>query len=309
MSLVLDLTHPVACSIAPQWHALPPRMRALCIAESQATIDWLEQALAADSATQVALTSAVGLAAGATALRDELFEAIIVAHCPGQLDALELVSGLRTGGSEEPILIVGGEPEEALVALAYESGADAYHCLHTTSIRALLWSLARGRQRFQLVRENRRLAQFERSRTEQDERETQHLLLQQRAIVHDLESLRSPPKPNPGAANLQTRCPGDEPAGVPAELVAGYRELLRAYVIMGAGNLSGEMDRFANLLAASGFTAHQALELHLRAVEELVQGLRSRGTRHVMNRADLLVLEVMLHLAEAYRRRYDGAHE
>ena len=39
-------------------------------------------------------------------------------------------------------------------------------------------------------------------------------------------------------------------------------------------------------------------------LEELVHGLGSRSTRHVMTRADLLSLELMMHLAEGYRRRY-----
>ena len=37
---------------------------------------------------------------------------------------------------------------------------------------------------------------------------------------------------------------------------------------------------------------------------ELIHGLGSRSTRHVMNRADLLVLEVLLHVADGYRQRY-----
>ncbi|MCX7428226.1 MAG: hypothetical protein NTW96_21685 [Planctomycetia bacterium] len=36
----------------------------------------------------------------------------------------------------------------------------------------------------------------------------------------------------------------------------------------------------------------------------MVQGLGVRSTRHVMTRADLLVLEIMIHLAEGYRSRY-----
>jgi len=39
--------------------------------------------------------------------------------------------------------------------------------------------------------------------------------------------------------------------------------------------------------------------------EELLHGLGARSTRHVMTRADLLVLEVMVHLAEGYQRRYE----
>ena len=40
-------------------------------------------------------------------------------------------------------------------------------------------------------------------------------------------------------------------------------------------------------------------------VEELVHGLGARSSRHVMSRADLLGLEVMVHLAEGYRQRYE----
>jgi hypothetical protein len=36
----------------------------------------------------------------------------------------------------------------------------------------------------------------------------------------------------------------------------------------------------------------------------LISSLGNRSARHVMNRADLLVLEVMAHLADGYRRRY-----
>jgi hypothetical protein len=44
--------------------------------------------------------------------------------------------------------------------------------------------------------------------------------------------------------------------------------------------------------------------LHLKVVEEQVRGLGNRSARHVMNRADLLVVDVMVHLAERYRERY-----
>ena len=47
------------------------------------------------------------------------------------------------------------------------------------------------------------------------------------------------------------------------------------------------------------------MQLHVSVLEELVQGLGNRSARHVINRADLLVLEVMGHLADGYRQRYD----
>jgi hypothetical protein len=46
------------------------------------------------------------------------------------------------------------------------------------------------------------------------------------------------------------------------------------------------------------------MQLHLHVLEELVLGLGARSTRHVMTRADLLALEIMIHLAENYRQRY-----
>jgi hypothetical protein len=57
------------------------------------------------------------------------------------------------------------------------------------------------------------------------------------------------------------------------------------------------------LLAAAGVTARQVMLMHLTVVEEMIQGLGSRSARHVMTRADLLILEVTINLAEGYRKR------
>jgi hypothetical protein len=99
--------------------------------------------------------------------------------------------------------------------------------------------------------------------------------------------------------------PRGQPAiPLPEKLVAHYSELLRAYVVMGSGNLTAEMNTLADLLVNAGVTPHQTMLLHLEVLEQLIHGLGSRSARHVMSRADLLVLEVMVHLAEGYRSRY-----
>ena len=158
------------------------------------------------------------------------------------------------------------------------------------------------------------LAEQQRLQREHDEAE--RLLVQQRALICDLEAMRqpSPDATSPGAVSADAPCGTNPGAGdptarrtqpdLPEELVHHYRELLRAYVIMGSGNLAGELGRLAELLATAGVTARQTMSLHLHAVEELVHGLGARSTRHVMTRADLLVLEIMIHLAERYRERY-----
>jgi hypothetical protein len=85
--------------------------------------------------------------------------------------------------------------------------------------------------------------------------------------------------------------------------------MLRAYVVMGAGNLADEMTTLAGLLVDAGISAQRTMQLHVRVLEELIGSLGNRSARHVMSRADLLVLEVMAHLADGYRRRYhDECH-
>lgn len=259
-------------------------MRVLYITNRQRTGSWLAEAFAADSASEVMLEEAIGSAAGLARLRDESFDAILVSHEPGELDALDLIEGYRAGGADEPIVILGNQSEQEMAALCYEVGADGYVCAHTTTTRNLIWILARAIQRHQLIRENRRLNAAERQRLQREHEEAERLLAEQRVLVSDLEAI--------------------PPIDLPPELVRHYRELLRTYVIMGSGNLAPELSRLAELLTAAGVTARQAMHLHLCVLEELVHGLGTRSTRHVMTRGDLLALEILMYMAEGYRQRY-----
>ena len=279
---------------------LPPRMRALYIATRGRTGGWLAEAFAADSASQVLLEEAVGTAAGLARLRDEAFDAVLVSHDPGELDALELIEGYRAGGADDPIVVLGSQSEQEMAALCYEVGADGYLCVHTTTTRNLIWVVARAIQHHHLLRENHRLNQAEQTRLGREHDEADRLLRQQRDLLGDLETLRGEPC-------RYGRLLGDElrpPPHLPPQLIDHYRELLRTYVIMGTGNLAGELKRLAHLLVTAGLSPQQTMHLHLHVLEELVRGLGARSTRHVMTRAGLLSLEVMVHLAEGYRRLY-----
>ncbi|MEN6457972.1 MAG: hypothetical protein ABFC63_03515 [Thermoguttaceae bacterium] len=263
------------------------------IATRQRTGGWMAEAFAADSASQVVLEEAAGMAAGLARLRDDVFDAVLVSHEADELNALDLVEGYRAGGADGPIVVLGMQSEQEMAALCYEVGADGYLCVQTATTRNLIWVIARAVQRHQLVAENQRLALGEQARLQREQDEATWLLSQQRTLLVQTE---------PGVDGLRTELPPFET--LPTELVAHYRELLRTYVIMGSGNLSVELRRLASLLVAAGVTARQTIQLHLQVIEELVHGLGSRSTRHVMNRADLLVMEILLHVAEGYRRRY-----
>ena len=67
---------------------------------------------------------------------------------------------------------------------------------------------------------------------------------------------------------------------------------------MGAGSLTDELVALAGVLAQAGFSPHQALEMHLAVLDEEVQSLGSRSAGHVMSRADLLALELVLQLSD-----------
>jgi DNA-binding response OmpR family regulator len=291
---------------------LPRRMRVLYVTTAHRTGGWLAEALAADSASEVVLEETIGATAGMARLRDEVFDAVLISHEADELDALEFVQGLRAGGGDEPIVLLGIAGEQEMTALAFEVGADAYLCVNTATVRTLLWSTARAIERHQFMRDNRRLIQAERQRLHYEHQEADRLLAQQRSLISDLELLaaashhrasQTPTDPEADEVQPPAR-QNDGSLPLPEKLVTHYAELLRAYVIMGSGNLTAEMNTLADLLAAAGVTPQQTMLLHLEVLEQLIHGLGSRSARHVMSRADLLVLEVMVHLAEGYRSRY-----
>jgi len=308
---------------------MPSRMKVLYVTTLHRTGGWLAEAFAADSASNVRLEEAIGVTAGLAQLRDEVFDAVLVSHEPGVLDALELVEGLRAGGTDEPLIVLGVAPSAEMTSLCYEVGADAYCCVAETTTRSLLWTFARAIERFQLVRDHRRLQQMDRQRLALEQQEAERLLAEQRTLVFELESRRCSGQVPPDSDRLAFDAeegkkqadssdsfaetdaapkPMPTPCDLPERLVSHYREMLRAYVVMGAGNLADEMATLGQLLTDAGISAQRALHLHVHVLEELVSSLGNRSARHVMSRADLLVLEVMAHLADGYRRRYYEQH-
>src|SRR3954466_14300619 len=172
------------------WGQMPSRMKVLYVTTLHRTGGWLAEAFRSDCATEVLLVETVGVSAGLTHLRDEVFDAVLISHEPGVLDALDLVEGLRAGGNEEPMIVLGAAPSAQMSALCHEVGADAYCCVAETTHRSLLWTFARAIERLQLIREHRRLVQTEQQRLAQEHREAERLLSEQRALIAELEKIR-----------------------------------------------------------------------------------------------------------------------
>lgn len=275
----------------PPWGDLPLLVDALLITGSSRLGRSLADALGSDSATEVRLHEAIGLATGLARLRERVYDVVLVVHDPVELDAPAVLDAIHTASSDtQPIIVLGMAGDQEVAALCYEAGADAYLCLRTTATRTLLWQIARARERRQLLRENERLRIAQRQRDAWEEDEAVRLLEQQRLLASthaaELSSL-------PAVRGVSE--------AIPWTMRGDYIELLRAYVVMGSGHLGATLEDWAERLSAYQPAAGALLSMHLRAVELVLEGLGGRGGRHVQNRADLLLVELLMRLADRYR--------
>jgi DNA-binding response OmpR family regulator len=316
----------------------PARMRLLWVTDSAASGQWLATTLADEPSCAWELVAAHSHAAGLALLRSEHIDAVLVQHQAGDLDGVEFAAACRGGGFEEPLLVLGSESPLELEAVACDAGADAYVALELTGLRSLLWTLSRACERYRLQREIRRLRQNEQQRVQWERAEAERMLAEQRNLLETLDArdaggkhpslaayasaeLECDNEPATSAATLlkpirrsktiaMTQAGGlssftqrrEETDPLPsAALQQQYRDLLRTTVIMGSGKLQSELRELANELIAARISARQTMLLHLQVVEELVRGLGQRSARHLLTRADLLILELTIALADGYR--------
>lgn len=244
-------------------------------------------------------------------MRDETFDCLIVAESgrnaglPPSLDGFELLRAARTGGHDEPVVLLTPRMDDDRWIASLELDCRVLTTPHTWESRALVPTILNEIQRSELKRDNHRLSLANHRRLLRERDETEQLLDQQRQILQELQELveHHPDRPadddNAGSGPVSDNAP---PRLLESEEVQGfYDELLRTYVMMGSGRLAEEIERLARLLAAAGIAPRKALGMHIKRVEKLVRGLGRRSSRHVMSRADILGLELAINLGECYR--------
>ena len=288
-------------ALAP-WGTLPARVRVLYVTAATETADELRALLATDRAMSVHIEEA-DRAGCAVSMREQKFDAVLLAHLPPRLDALELTKALRAAGDDMPLVILGEAPEAAIAPLCHEAGADAYLAWPTVA-RHVLWALGRAMEWRRLLAENRRLSQAHQQRLRLEHNEAERRLGQQRAMLSELKELSDVGFAEPAPVAVGRASPlalDGVPRDLTTEWLIDYEGLLRAYVIMGSGNLADDIVSLVGRFATAGLSARDVMRLHVHAVEGLLASLGKRGARHAMTRGDLLILEVMMHLAETYR--------
>ena len=146
--------------------------------------------------------------------------------------------------------------------------------------------------------EKMKLRNREKQRCRREQEEAEVILSQQRTLLREI-------------FNEQQKAEQPECSGTRTELDYAsanvslfdpqYEQVLRGFVIMGAGRLEKELFQLASDLQQAGSTPRDLLALHLGCVEKMVERLGHRSSRHVVQKADRMLLELMVILAENYR--------
>lgn len=317
----------------PQATAIPPQARFLCAGRVEPS--WVSLTLQLDAAGchEPSFRWMDDAGKMLTLLREESFDGLLLEaeFCRGGLAGAEasntgrcelaVLRALRGAGCDDPVVLLTSRAHDDLVIEADRFDAELLVSPATWYSPALGVTLRRSVERTQLSRDHYRLSVAERRRFRRDREEAAGLLHQQRRIIeeflHGPTSLLARDDRSRGDQAGPLRSYGSEicddavdaeaidasePA-IPTEMVLYYHELLRTFVIIGSGSLASEIRKFAESLAEMRLSPRQVMRLHLGRVEELVRGLGSRSSRHVLARADLLALEVMIYLAECFQQR------
>jgi CheY-like chemotaxis protein len=301
---------------------LPTRLRLLCVGSVEPS--WVTLTLQLDALGCVEPNFKwVSTANEALALlRDESFDCLLVRINPSRMvegdDPISLARGIRAGGCSDPIVIVTIAADDETWTEALRLNVDLLVSAKGWESSALVQAIQRAVERGRMFHEIDRLASADRRRLVRERDEADYLLNQQRRFLAALEHFAGPNAVRSSGGDTVEDMGGDtgrhvplaealdgriENLGLPPEFDEYYQELLRTYVIMGSGNLSTEIINLAGVLSQAKFAPREVLDLHLARVERLVRGLGNRSTRHVMARADLLALELMVRLGECYQRR------
>ena len=190
------------------------------------------------------------MAAGTARLRDELFDVVLISHEPEELDALELAQGLASRRIGIAGSGVGHRGRRRIRRPRLLRPEPTPTCASTARRPAsLLWTAARAIERSRLLRENHRLvtgrAEAIAARTSGSRPAARRATRADRRIAGrrhwDRAAAgrcfrRAIPRRFPSRLafrSIKTPMPGN--------LVTHYADLLRAYVIMGSGNLAAQM--------------------------------------------------------------------
>ena len=267
---------------------LPTRLSVLYVPGPQSPSNWLAKALETEPECQIQLTEVDSLAAGLERLREETFNVVLIDYDADVRERIEWVDAVRAGSHAfQPVIILGDTPDSQAATECYELGANAFVAVQNTTPRELIWRIARATQRERLSTENEQLRRRQQRQKTLERDETLKLICEQQSILSSHSDL--------------------EAAQPPGWLDSELRELLHAYVVMGSGNQMKELEPFIDrvrqhrvprLVVASAFST---------VMQTVIEELGTRSSKHVYNRGNLLLLDLLFRLEPDAACRDDSA--
>jgi hypothetical protein len=242
---------------------------------------------------------------GLAVLRDQSFDCVLISGTGGHgeiagddavLGALSFVRAARAAGYCEPILLLTPALSDGQWSEFCASDCDLLVTPTRWDCPALVPMLCRLMERREIRREHRRLGRDEHRRLLRERDEAEELLRQQRQMLGELARLSQPSGESQHAA---PEPPVPEQVRLRRVVDDRYQELLRAYVMLGSENLGREIAELVETIALAGLTPRDVLQLHVERVESLLAGLGDRSARHVVSRAELMALELMVCLGDS----------
>ena len=298
---------------------LPSRLRLLCVCPQEPSWIGLNLQLDGEGCVEPQYRWLSDVHNALAMLRKESFDCILLSDerqngtVAGALkyDPLAIIRAIRASGCDDPIIYITAHCDDNIWNQICRHDCELLVTANSWDSLSLVPMIKRAMGRIELSRENHRLSVANHRRLIRERDEAEQLLNHQRQMIEELQALIDDSREARSSAAENQLTKNDQPStqqheipsfALPQEVADYYHELLRNYVIMGSGSLGAEIAQLAELLALASLTPKHVLAIHLEHVELLVKGLGRRSTRHVMARADLLALEVMIHLAECYQQ-------
>lgn len=270
------------------WGQLPTGLRLLLINGSTSDVSWLGSVLQSDGTVAIEVVQAKGALEGMTSLRNDTFDAVLMTE-DAKIEVSEMVAGIQGASSQSPpILLLGQRAQADQQAMAFENGLDGYVCLASTSIRSLVWVIATAVERNKLLTENTRLLKKYVQQQENWKNNAQAQVTELRDLIRswagDEDALPA------SVASLQSR--------LGPTALDSYRDLLRTYVIVGSGSIASEVKQFCRIFRQAALCPAEVVAVHLSVLEEMVEQLGVKSSRHVVNRANLMLVQLLICLSE-----------
>jgi len=259
----------------------PVPLRMLCLAEREPR--WTAFSVRMESAYggSLRIQWASTLADAIAELRTNCWDTLLLeAAGVGRVALLDAVQTFEGSAATVALLAL---PDDSLVAELFARDCDVCISPRMWDSPALPAVVLAAIRRRQCRQELQRHSTTHYRRLSREQTDAESLLRLQHELLLNLQSSRD-------ADNS------------PPDCSESYADLLKATILSGPKRLGPALDNFVQHLAADGRSPADVLAWHIDRVAALSAGMGGRTSQHLLSRADLLVIEVLVRLGEHYRR-------